>query len=194
VTRATAQASVGPSFIKRFVIPASIGLGVLLILFGTYYASWYVENRLLHWLLTDVVGALYGLYVAFNVLFVYPLLVSRGARPAERVLGALVPTLFWSAKEVFRMAEFFSFGQSLFFLLFPIHFNIVLMAFGLMGICEIASRSLEKRRGHVGVRVWTFLPALAIAIMVLMSILTNFDGGVTYFFLYNDLYRCLFMS
>ena len=40
----------------------------------------------------------------------------------------------------------------------------------------------------------TLLPALAVAIMVLMSVFTNFDGGVTYFFLYNDFYRWLFLG
>jgi hypothetical protein len=172
----------------------SIGLGVFLVLFRTYYASWYIDSRFLHWLLTDVVGALYGFYVMFNVVFVYPLLVKSGAGPTERVVGALVPTFFWCAKEVVRMAGFFSFGESLFFLLFPVHFNIVLMAFGLMGICEITSRIIARRRGQAGVRVLTLLPALAVAIMVLMSVFTNFDGGVTYFFLYNDFYRWLFLG
>jgi hypothetical protein len=194
VTRATGQERTGPSFVRRFVIPASFGLGVFLVLFRTYYASWYIENRCVHWLLTDVVGALYGVYVMFNVLFIYPWLVRRGARPAERVVGALLPTLFWCAKEVVRMADFFPLGQSLFFLLFPIHFNIVLMALGQMGICEVTSRIVEKRRGNAEVRVLTCLPVLAIVIMVLMAVFTNHDGGVSYFFLYNDLYRYLFIS
>jgi len=192
--RETAQPSAESSFVKRFVIPVSIGLGVFLVLFRTYYASWYIEDRFLHWLLTDVVGALYGFYVMFNVVFIYPLLVKSGAGPTERVVGALVPTFVWCAKEVVRMADFFSFGESLFFLLFPVHFNIVLMAFGLMGICEIAIRAIEKRRGKAGIRVLTSVPVLAIAAMVLMSVFTNHDGGVTYFFLYNDLYRWLFLS
>jgi len=193
VTRARAQPSLGPSFVKRLVIPASIGLGVFLVLFRTYYASWYIENRFLHWLLTDLGGALYGLYVMFSVAFVYPLLVKRGARPMERVVGAFVPTFFWCAKEVLRMADFFPFGQSLFFLLFPIQFNIVSMAFGQMGICEIVRRIIERRRGHAEIRVMTGLPVAAIAVMIVVSLFTNFDGGVTYFFLYNDLYRSLFL-
>lgn len=194
MTRAAVRASSEPSFFIRFVIPTSIGLGVFLVLFRTYYASWYIENRCVHWLLTDLVGALYGAYLMFNVLLIYPWLARRGARPAERVVGALAPTLLWCAKEVVRMAAFFSVGQSLFFLLFPIHLNIVLMAFGQMGICEIGGRLIEKRRGNVEVRMLTCLPVLAIAIMVLMAVFTNHDGGVSYFFLYNDLYRYLFMS
>jgi hypothetical protein len=110
------------------------------------------------------------------------------------VVGAFLPTFFWCAKEVVRMAGFFPLGQSLFIVLFPIHFNIVVMAFGLMGICEIASRTIARRRGQVGIRVLTCVPALAVAIMVLMATFTNFDGGVTYFFLYNDLYRWVFLS
>ena len=188
------RVSDAPSFVRRFVIPTSVGLGVLVVLFRTYYGSWYVENRSVHWLLTDVVGALYGAYLMFNVFLIYPWLARRGARPVERVVGALAPTLFWCAKEVVRMAGFFSVGESFFFLLFPIQFNIVLMAFGQIGICEIGRRIVERRRGDAEVRVLTALPVLAIAIMVLMAVFTNHDGGVRYFFLYNDLYRFLFLS
>jgi hypothetical protein len=194
VTGKAARAPNEPPFLGRFVIPASIGLGAFIVLFRTYYASWYIDNRALHWLLTDVVGALYGLYVMFSALLLYPLLLRRGARPAERVLGAFLPTLAWCAKEVLRMSEFFSFGESLFFLLFPIHFNIILIALGLMGICEIGGRVIQRRRGDVEIRVLTLPPLLAISAMVLMVILTNFDGGVSYFFLYNDLYQYLFLS
>jgi hypothetical protein len=130
----------------------------------------------------------------FHVVIIYPWMVRRGARPAERVVGAFLPMLFWCGKEVVRMAGFFPPGQSLFILLFPVHFNIVWLAIGQMGICEIASRAVARRRGQGGVRVLTFFPALAVALMVALLTFTNFDGGVTYFFLFNDLYRWLFLS
>ncbi len=91
------------------------------------------------------------------------------------------------------MDGFFPLGQSLCMLLFPVHFNIVWIALGLMGLCEIASRVIARRRGQGEVRVLTSLPALAVVIMLLLLLFTNFDGGVTYFFLYNDLYRWLFL-
>ena len=92
------------------------------------------------------------------------------------------------------MADFFPFGQSLFFLLFPVHFNIVWMAFGQMGICEMVRRIFARRRGRAGIRTITALPVASIAVMVLVLAFTNFDGGVTYFFLFNDLYRSLFLQ
>ncbi len=50
-------------FLKQFVFPALFCLGVFWLLFWTYYLSWNVDNRLLHFLLTDVVGALFGFFL-----------------------------------------------------------------------------------------------------------------------------------
>lgn len=191
--RKNAKLSADGLFLKRFIIPACIGLGIFLILFWLYYSSWYIDNRVIHYLFTDVVGALFGFFVMFNVLFIYPVFFFRGASPIERVLGSFLITFFWCAKEVYRMTEFYSIGQSFFFLLFPIQFNIIIMSFGLMGLSEIGCRFIMKKYRKETLGIITPLSLSAFIIMIIVSIFTNHDGGVTYFFLYNDLYKLFFM-
>jgi len=181
------------TFLQRFIFPAAMGLGIFLLLFWTYYLSWYVDNRLLHYMLTDIVGALFGFFLMFSVLFIYPLFFFRGARLVERVTGSFLITFFWSLKEVYRMTEFYSLGESFFFLLFPIQFNIILMSFGFMGFSEILCRFFAKKYQRVDVKVMTPLPITSVIIVLAIVIFSIHDGGVTYFFLYNDLYKLLFM-
>ena len=181
------------TFLQRFVFPAAIGLGTFLTLFWTYYLSWYVDNRLLHYIFTDIVGALFGFFLMFSVFFVYPLFFFRGARLVERIAGSFLITFFWSLKEVYRMTEFYSLGESFFFLLFPIQSNIILMSFGFMGLSEILCRFIAKKYQQVDVKAITPLPITVIIIVLTIVVFTIHDGGVTYFFLYNDLYKLLFM-
>jgi len=181
------------SSLPRFLLPAALGLGVFLVLFVTYYSSWYIQNRALHWMLTDLVGTAYGFMLMCGVLFIFPALYFRGARPTERVIGSLFIIGFWCVKEVIRMSAFFPVGQSLFFLLFPVHFNIILLNIGLVGLCEIICGAIAKKKCPEKKRAITPLPTAAFLIMIGVLVFTNFDGGVTYFFLYNDLYILLFM-
>jgi hypothetical protein len=71
----------GRLFIRQFVLPAAFGIGVFLILFWTYYLSWYVDNRALHYFFTDIIGAVFGFFLMFNVLFIYPIFYFKGAPP-----------------------------------------------------------------------------------------------------------------
>jgi len=180
-------------FSKRFVFPAIISLGTFLILFWIYYSSWYVNNRLLHYLFTDIVGALFGFFVMFNVLFIYPIFYFRGASSVERLIGASFITFFWCIKEVYRMTEFYSLGESAFFLLFPLQFNIIILSFGLMGLSEMGCRFMAKKYQQSDLKVITPLPLSVVIIVLAIIVFTLHDGGVTYFFMYNDLYKILFM-
>ena len=183
----------GRLFLTQFVFPATVGLGLFLILFWTYYLSWNVDNRLLHFLLTDVVGALFGFFLMFNALLLYPLFYYLGAPPLQRVAGSFLITFFWCLKEVYRMTEFYSLGESAFFLLFPVQFNIVLLSFGFMGLSEMLCRFIIRKSQKSDFRVITPLPMVTLVVVLVIVIFTLHDGGVTYFFWYNDLYKFLFM-
>jgi len=178
---------------KQFIFPALFSLGVFWLMFWTYYLSWNVDNRLLHFLLTDVVGALFGFFLMFNVLFVYPLLYFKGASSTQRMTGSFLITLFWCLKEFYRMTEFYTLGESAFFLLFPIQANIILMSFGFMGLSELACRCITRKYRKIELKVLTPLPLSIVIIVLGIVIFTLHDGGVTYFFLYNDLYKFFFM-
>ncbi len=183
----------GRLFIRQFVFPAAFGVGVFGILFWAYYSSWYIDNRFVHFLLTDVVGAFFGFFLMFNVLFMYPIFYFRGASPRQRITGSFLITFFWSLKEIYRMTEFYSLGQSAFFLLFPIQSNIILMSFGFMGLSEMICRWITKKTKKTDIKIVTPLPVSTVITVLAIVIFTLHDGGVTYFFWYNDLFKYLFM-
>lgn len=179
--------------IHRAILPPSAMTLVMILLFVTYYTSWEVDDRSLHWVLTDLVGMVYGFLIIFSVIFVYPFMYFLGAGPQERVVGSLIIPLMWMAKEVIRQCAFFTLGESAFYLLMPIHFNILTISIGLTGTCELICRSIDKRRpGRPQVKAFTPLPIIAIAIMLAVLVFTLYDGGARYFFLFGDIYQLLF--
>jgi len=182
-----------PSLIRRAILPPAVITLVMIVLFVTYYTSWEVANRSLHWFLTDLVGMAYGFLIIFSVIFVYPCMYFMGAGSQERVVGALIIPLMWMAKEVIRQCAFFTFGESLFYLFMPIHFNILTISIGLTGTCELICRSIDRLRpGRPQVKIITPLPVIAIAIMLAVLVFTLYDGGARYFFLFGDIYQLLF--
>ena len=182
-----------PSLIHRAILPPAAMTLVMIVLFVTYYTSWEVANRSLHWVLTDLVGMAYGFLIIFSVIFVYPCMYFMGAGPQGRVAGALVIPLMWMAKEVIRQCAFFTLGESLFYLFMPIHFNILTISIGLTGTCELICRSIDKRRNsRPQVKIFTPPPVIAIAIMLAVLVFTLYDGGARYFFLFGDIYQLLF--
>ena len=65
--------------------------------------------------LQRIAGHLFGLTVFFSVgcgaLFVYRAAFFRRARPTERICACLVTPLLYTASEVLRVREFFSWGS-----------------------------------------------------------------------------------
>jgi hypothetical protein len=181
------------SFASRLLIPSGIGAAVFFALFLTYYTSWYVENRALHFLLTDVVGALYGVYLLFHAVILYPILYSRGASLYERIFGTLLVTCCWLIKEVVRMTEFYSLAESVFYLLMPTQASIVLLAMGFMAVSELICRRRDRKAGLPDIRVMTPGPVffLLFAVAGMGFILRR--GGHAYFFDFYALYRILFL-
>jgi hypothetical protein len=182
-----------PSFASRYVIPSGIGVSVFFVLFFTYYASWYVENRLLHFLLTDVVGAIYGFYLLFNVLMLYPILYFKNASLPERISGSSLVVLCWLTKEVIRMTEFYSIPESVFYLLMPVQANICLLAIGFMAASELICRKIERKRKNPDICVLTPVPVLFLIFSLFGVAFIIRGGGVKYFFNFYDLYKIIFL-
>ena len=181
------------SFIRRSILPPATMTLIMIVLFVTYYTSWEVDNRSLHWFLTDLIGMAYGFLILFSVTCVYPFMYFRGASPKERVVGSLIIPLLWMTKEVCRQCEFFTLGESLFYLFMPTHFNILTISIGLTGISELVCRAIDKRRhGRPQVKIFLPFPIAAIVIMLAVLVFTLYDGGARYFFLFGDIYQLLF--
>jgi len=181
------------SLTSRLLVPSGIGVAVFFVLFLTYYASWYVENRLLHFLLTDVVGALYGVYLLFHAVILYPILYSRGAALHERIIGTLLVTSCWLIKEVVRMTEFYPVAESVFYLLMPTQTSIVLFSMGFMAVSELICRRRDRKAGLRDIRVMTPGPVFFVFLALAGMGFILRRGAHAYFFDFYALYRYLFL-
>jgi len=182
-----------PSFVSRYDIPSGIGVSVFFILFITYYASWYVENRVLHFLLTDVVGAIYGFYLLFHVFILYPILYFRNATLPERISGSSLVLLCWLIKEVVRMTEYYSIAESVFYLLMPVQACTSLLVIGFMASSELICRKIERKSKNPDIRVVTPVPVMFLVFSLSGVAFIIRGGGVKYFFNFYDLYKIIFL-
>jgi hypothetical protein len=146
--------------------------------------------------LQRIAGHLFGLTVFFSVgcgaLVVYRAACFRGASLTERICACLVTPVLYTASEVLRVREFFSWGESLYFGLSP-GFQLILLAnLGCMGLADMLCR-LNLRRKGVVIRVITPLPLAALLLLpVGVYVIVIWGFGVHWFYVYQQGYKALF--
>ncbi|MGC9332512.1 MAG: hypothetical protein ACP5JJ_00060, partial [Anaerolineae bacterium] len=135
------------------------------------------------------------LYAAYSLsaLVLYPVLYFRGASLPERVLGCYVTPLAYVLKEVIRVNQYFTVGESLYYVCTSIVAGGLLLQVGLIGGGELISRVLYRRRYGVAMRVVTWQPLVAVAVAAgALYVMLIWDGGVHYFYLFQEGYKLLF--
>jgi hypothetical protein len=152
-----------------------------------------VENRVLHFLFTDIAGAIYGFFLLFHVLMLYPVLYFRGAGLPERISGSSLVVLCWLAKEVVRMTEFYSLAESVFYLLMPVQASICLLAICFMTTSELICRAIDRKRKNHDICVFSLLPVLFLVFSLCGIAFIIRGGGIKYFFNFYDLYKIIFL-
>jgi len=191
MTIATAEI-IRRSLWQRAIKPALTLLIVVVIAIAFYNHFW----RLGLPALQRIAGHLFGLTVFFSVgcgaLVVYRAARFRGASPTERICACLVTPVLYTASEVLRVREFFSWGESLYFGLSP-GFQLILLAnFGCMGLAEMLCRLSLRRKGAV-IRVVTPLPLAALLLLpVGVYVIVIWGFGVHWFYVYQQGYKALF--
>jgi hypothetical protein len=177
---------------QRAIKPALTLLIVVVIAIALYNHFW----RLGLPTLQRIAGHLFGLTVFFSVgcgsLVVYRAACLRGASPTERICACLVTPVLYTASEVLRVREFFSWGESFYFGLSP-GFQLILLAnFGCMGLAEMLCRLSLRRKGAV-IRVITPLPLAALLLLpVGVYVIVIWGFGVHWFYVYQQGYKALF--
>ncbi len=146
--------------------------------------------------LQRIAGHLFGLPVFFGVgcgaLYVYRAAFFRGACPTERICACLVTPVLYTASEVLRVREFFSWGESLYFALSPGFQLIMLANLGCMGLAEMLCCLSLRRKGSV-IRVITPLPLSAVLLLpVGVYVIVIWGFGVHWFYVYQQGYKALF--
>ena len=181
------------SFSQRFIVPVGIMLVTMILSLILFYNSYEIGGKALHPLLANLFGVVLFLSIGFGSLYVYPAMFFRGASGGERVLGSFITPLVWLLKELVRVSEFFTFGETLYYGLSSLFLLIFIGSLGLMSICELICRAIVKRRSGAPVKVVTPLPVLGIVFSLIAFYVTLIWGiGVHWFYIYQEGYKALF--
>jgi len=182
------------TFVQRLVIPAGAALlGWLVLHFISGHLGW-IENRLIYKAAMNVVHLVLFFYLLFNGFFVYRAMFMKGAGLAERIAGSYLTPVAYAIKEIIRVSEFFTIGESFFYCLltYPVLGLFVWQA-GLLAVSEMLCKKYYKKRNLYEGKAVTAAP-LAILILSIITIyfLFLYDDGGTAFYIYMEIYKMLF--
>jgi len=186
------------SFPSRFLWPVGIALGVWAGLdFLTGHLEWFGSGASYR---AVAFGSylLLGVLIAFGSFFVYPILFFRGASLKERVIGSYAVLLGWVFTEIFRVSEYFTAGESVYYAFSPMPFGLLVYQVGYMSLCEMICRWRLKKREVRGVRIFTPGPLIGLGVLLAMSYLMILWGvpeespGTKWFYIYQEGYKALF--
>ncbi|HPC86526.1 MAG TPA: hypothetical protein P5238_09140 [Smithellaceae bacterium] len=181
-------------FLKRFIIPAGTALlGWLALHWISENLGW-IENREVYKFAMNTVHFVLFFYLALNGFFVYRIMRMRGADLTERIAGSYITPLAYAIKEIIRVSEFFTLGESFFYCLctHPV-LGIFVGQAGLLAVSEMLCRKYYKKRNLYDANAVTAGP-MAVLMVSLISIYFFFlyDAGGTAFYVYGELYKLLF--
>jgi hypothetical protein len=143
---------------------------------------------------------LLGVLIAFGSFILYPILFFRGASLKERVIGSYAVLLVWVFTEIFRVNEYFTAGESVYYAFSPMPFGLLVYQPGYMSLCEMICRWRLKKREIRGVKIFTPGPLIGVGVLLVMSYVMIFWGvpdespGTKWFYLYQEGYKALFLG
>ena len=181
------------SFVRRVVAPAATVLIVMAASAILYDQSWRIGNDTLHQLTAYIFGLVLFASIGFGPLYVYPRAFFRGASGLERILASLVTPMAWNVKEMVRVSEFFTWGESLYYGLNTILLLCLCAGAVQMSLCEMACRWVRNRKTSEPVSLVT--PASVIAVLAGLAgvgVLFVWGMGVHSFYIYQEGYKALF--
>jgi len=179
--------------VKRFVLPSAIVLVMYILLHTLYFESWKIDNRAVQHYVAFVSGLILFFFIGFNSLVVYMVTYFKGASVHERILASLFVQIVWIGKELVRVSEFFTFGETIYYMFNSAFLLAIIGSFALMGIGEIICRWLLKKRGVYQEKVITPLPIYAIVSgIVAVYVFLIWGIGEHWFYIYVTGYKIIF--
>jgi hypothetical protein len=180
-------------FVPRAVLPAVTVLVVMAASAVLYNQAWRISNDTAHQLTAYLSGMILFVSIGFGPLYVYPRAFFRGASLLERVLASLVTPLAWNLKEIVRVSEFFTWGESLYYGLNQLFLACLCVGAFEMGLCEMACRWTRNRATQAPLPVVTLTSLIAVlAGLAGMGVLFAWGMGVHWFYIYQEGYKALF--
>jgi hypothetical protein len=183
------------SFGQRFLKPVFVVLLTLVVSNITYfYLSWQITHPVLGSIVAFVSAAVLFISIGFGTLYIYPVAYFRGANKLERILACLVTPVVWNIKEMIRVSEFFTLGETLYYGLNTAFLLSLFGAIGMMGLCEMLCRWQLGKRTGIRVKVFSPVPVLSIVVGIAALYVCLLWGlGVHFFYIYIEGYRALFV-
>ena len=183
------------SFLKRFVVPVVIVLVVMTVTAIIYFhLAWRMDtDNVLRPVVVFVSAAILFSSIGFGAVLIYPMAFFRGASAGERIVACLITPLVWNVKELVRVSEFFTFGETLYYGLNTVFLLSVFGALGQMGLCELICRWRLGKRSEEPVKVFSPAPVISIVVgLVALYLCLLWGLGVHFFYIYIEGYRAIF--
>lgn len=181
------------SFLKRFMPAGAALLGWLVLHLISENLGW-IENRGTYKLAMNTVHVVLFFYLAFNGFFVYRAMLMKGANLVERIAGSYMTPLAYAIKEIIRVSEYFTVGESFFYCLltYPVLGLFVWQA-GLLAASEMLCRKYYKKRNRYEGNTVAAVPlAISIFSLIALYFLFLYDDGGTAFYIYMESYKMIF--
>ncbi len=113
---------------------------------------------------------------------------------AERIIACLITPLVWNLKEMVRVSEFFTLGETLYYGLNTVFLLAVFSALGQMGLCELICCWRLGKRSEEPVKVFSPAPVIAILVgLAALYVCLLWGLGVHFFYIYIEGYRAIFV-
>jgi hypothetical protein len=184
------------SVLKRSIIPVAVVLATMIVTSIIYlHLAWRINaGNPIRPVVTALSSAVLFISIGFGALFIYPKGFFGGASAAERIAACLFTPVVWNLKEMVRVSEFFTFGETLYYGLNTAFLLALFGTLGLMGLSELLCRRKLNKFGEEPVKVLSPAPVLAIcAGLAALYICLLWGLGVHFFYIYIDGYRALFV-
>lgn len=182
------------SFWRRFLQPVGTVLLVWAVTSVVYLEwAWRLEPGALRSTLAFSSAVLLFLSIGFGALYIHPIAFFRGASAGERWIACLVTPLLWNLKEMLRVGEFFTAGETLYYGLNTAFLLAVFGSLGLAGLSELVCRWRLGRRSEQPVRIFSPAPLVWIgAGLAAVYLLLLWGLGVHFFYIYIQGYKAIF--
>ncbi|RJP21297.1 MAG: hypothetical protein C4520_09795 [Candidatus Abyssobacteria bacterium SURF_5] len=180
-------------FLQRLFLSAGAALIVMLLSSLAYHNSWKIGSDAAQQLVASISAVILFISIGFGASFVYPFLRKSGAGPAERILASLAVPAVWNVKEMIRVSEFFTFGETLYYGLNQVFLLAVFASLAQMGLLEIIMRWRQNHNQEQKIALFSPIPLISIGLgLVAFYIIMLWGTGVHFFYWYGRLYRLLF--
>lgn len=180
-------------FVKRTGVPVIIVFLCWVLFHQIHFTDWDIQNDSLRLAAANFSAILLFLSIGFGPSFVYPYSYRWGAGLWERVAASFVTPACWTLKEAYRVSEFFTIPEVLYYLLNSLFLLCYVCLLGQCGLWEMICRRRLKKKGATDIKVITAIPVLSILLLFVAIYVIFFWGlGVHFFVIYISGYKALF--